>query len=210
MLWFSALRRTLHHPPLPLPLQLPLLLRRRRLALRPGAVAWRCNWRRTRNRSLVLPGSSLAAFGKSPAARGSRDGPRTPPKRRSTAGTALRRTWGAVDGGRPSWLVLVLWGVGRVDGGSVGQVGTAGGARTDHQHGSSHTWGAAVGVAVGAAVGVGVRDLLVLVWGRAGNSVRTRMGSVRVAPEEIAGNALHRLGCRRGRCHGRFCGWWRT
>ena len=38
----------------------------------------------------------------------------------------------------------------------VGQVGTAGEARTDHQHGSSRTWGAAVGVAVGAAVGVAV------------------------------------------------------
>ena len=57
----------------------------------------------------------MAAFGKAPAARGSRDGPRTPPKRRSTAGTALGRSWGAVDKhfsgeGGPSWLVLV-WGV---------------------------------------------------------------------------------------------------
>ena len=104
----------------------------------------------------------MAAFGKSPAARGSRNGLMTPPKRRSAAGTALGRSWGAVDGhfsgeGGPSWLVLVWGGVWRVGGDSAGQVGTAGGARTDHQHSSSRTWGAAVGVAVGAPVRVRVR-----------------------------------------------------
>jgi hypothetical protein len=66
-----------------------------------------------------------------------RDGPRTPPKRRSTAGTALGRSWCAVDGhfsgvGGPmhSWLVLVWgrglasrWGLGGAGGDSVGQVG---------------------------------------------------------------------------------------
>ena len=46
------------------------------------------------HRPVVLPVSSLVAFGKSPAARGSRNGPRTPPKRRSAAGTALGRNWG--------------------------------------------------------------------------------------------------------------------
>ena len=56
----------------------------------------------------------------------------------------------------------------------VGQVGTAGEARTDHQHGSSRTWGAAVGVAVGVAVRVRVRGYLVLVWGLAGHSLGTR------------------------------------
>ena len=76
----------------------------------------------------------MAAFGKSPAARGSRDGLMTPPKRRSAAGTALGRSWGAVDGhfsgeGGPSWLVLVWWGVGELVGTQWGRwgLGRAGG-----------------------------------------------------------------------------------
>ena len=71
----------------------------------------------------------MAAFGKSPAARGSRNGLMTPPKRRSAAGTALGRSWGAVDGhfsgeGGLSWLVLVWGGIGELVGDSVGQGGT--------------------------------------------------------------------------------------
>jgi hypothetical protein len=74
-----------------------------------------CNTLLAPHRSVILPVSSLAAFGKSPAARGSRNGPRTPPKRRSAAGTARGRNWGALGGHfrgeeAPSWLVLV-WGV---------------------------------------------------------------------------------------------------
>jgi hypothetical protein len=38
---------------------------------------------------VLLPGSSLASCGKSPAARRNQNGPTTPPKRRSAAGTAL-------------------------------------------------------------------------------------------------------------------------
>jgi hypothetical protein len=59
----------------------------------------RCNAVMAPYRSVVFPVSSLAAFGKSPAARGSRNGPRTPPKRRSAAGTTLGRNWGALPWG---------------------------------------------------------------------------------------------------------------
>jgi hypothetical protein len=52
-----------------------------------------CNILLAPHRPVVLPVSSLAAFGKSPGPRGSRIGPRTPPKRGSAAGTALRRNW---------------------------------------------------------------------------------------------------------------------
>ena len=41
------------------------------------------------HRPVLPPGSSLASCGKSPAARRNQDGPTTPPKRNSAAGTAL-------------------------------------------------------------------------------------------------------------------------
>ena len=86
-----------------------------------------CNTMLAPHRSVVLPVSSLAAFGKSPAARGSRNGPRTPPKRRSAAGPALGRNWGALPWGGGClagccWCGGCLasrWGLG---GGSVGPV----------------------------------------------------------------------------------------
>jgi hypothetical protein len=86
-----------------------------------------CNTLLAPHRSVVLPVSSLAAFGKSPAARGSRNGPRTPPTRRSAAGTALGRDWGALPWGGGClagccWCGGCLasrWGLG---GGSVGPV----------------------------------------------------------------------------------------
>jgi hypothetical protein len=86
-----------------------------------------CNTLLAPHRSVVLAVSSLAAFGKSPAARGSRNGPRTPPKRRSAAGTALGRNWGALPWGGGClagccWCGGCLarrWGLG---GGSVGPV----------------------------------------------------------------------------------------
>jgi hypothetical protein len=48
------------------------------------------------------------------------------------------------------------------------------GGRADHQHGSSRTWGAFVGVAVGAAVDIGVQDWRVLGWGLSRDSVGTQ------------------------------------
>jgi hypothetical protein len=56
------------------------------------------NARLALHRPVVLPVSSLAAFGKSPGPRGSRIGPGTPPKRGYAAGTALRRNWEALSG----------------------------------------------------------------------------------------------------------------
>jgi hypothetical protein len=70
-----------------------VFLRRNPPQTPPARTATQC-WHHTA--LVVLPVSSLAAFGKSPAARGSRNGPRTPPKRRSAAGTALGRNWGAL------------------------------------------------------------------------------------------------------------------
>jgi hypothetical protein len=48
-----------------------------------------CNTLPAPHRPVFLPGSSLASFGKSPATRRNQNGPTTPPKRRSAAGTAL-------------------------------------------------------------------------------------------------------------------------
>jgi hypothetical protein len=59
----------------------------------------------------------------------------------------------------------------------------------------------------------------VLVWGLAGHSLGTRWalaghsgGVSRGSTRGNSGgrNALHGLGCRRGRCCGRCCGWWRA
>jgi hypothetical protein len=72
-------------------------------------------------RSVVLPVNSLATFGKSPAARGSRNGPRTPPERRSAAGTALGRNWGALPWGG-GCLAGWCWCVG-VGGGLASRLG---------------------------------------------------------------------------------------
>jgi hypothetical protein len=48
-----------------------------------------CNALPAPHRPVLLPGSSLALCRKSPTARRNQDGPTTPPKRRSAAGTAL-------------------------------------------------------------------------------------------------------------------------
>ena len=152
---------------------------------------------------MELPRSSLAAFGKSPAARGSRDGPMTPPKRRSAAGTALGRSWGAVDGhcsgeGGPSWLVLVWGGVGELVGTRRGRWAPQGGPGPTTST-AAHALGALLWALLWVLLCVcacGVSwcwcgDSLGTRWALAGHSLGTRVGSVGAAPEGIAAAGTH-------------------
>jgi hypothetical protein len=64
----------------------------------PNTQHTNCNTLPAPHRPVLLPGSSLASFGKSPAARRNQDVPTTPPKRRSLSGG--NGTW---DLGRSWW-----------------------------------------------------------------------------------------------------------
>ena len=69
----------------------PQMPKRRVLAfgIAPNTQHTNCNTLPAPHRPVLPPGSSLASCRKSPAARRNQDGPTTPPKRRSAAGTAL-------------------------------------------------------------------------------------------------------------------------
>jgi hypothetical protein len=60
----------------------------------PNTQHTNCNTLSTPHRPVLLPGSSLASFGKSPAARRNQDGPTTPPKEVSGG----NGTWDAAGG----------------------------------------------------------------------------------------------------------------
>jgi hypothetical protein len=78
----------------------PQMPKRRVLAfgIAPNTQRTNCNTLPAPHRPVLPPGSSMASCGKSPAARRNQDGPTTPPKRNSAAGTALSGTWDAADG----------------------------------------------------------------------------------------------------------------